>query len=153
MAMKSPCTNATWPASPSRAAYRLARSTWYSLMVTPVTEQPANLAICRAGPPAPAAHVQQHLHTRLDFRHAVRKVVLVTRDGLPEGLAVGEAAEVEGLAPAGTRTGPSRGCSIWSRVVISKGWLSPSSSAQRAIHEVASTYCLVNEAYASFLAC
>lgn len=45
-----------------------------------------------------AANVE-HLHALLDA-NAVCQVVLVTGNGLVKGLAGGEAAEVEGLAPA-----------------------------------------------------
>lgn len=44
-----------------------------------------------------AAHVKD-LHTLLDA-DTVGEVVLMAGNGLVEGLAVGEAAEVEGLAP------------------------------------------------------
>ena len=41
----------------------------------------------------------ENLHSLLD-PHAVGEVVLMASNGLVEGFAVGEAAEVEGLAPA-----------------------------------------------------
>jgi hypothetical protein len=41
----------------------------------------------------------ENLHALL-HAHAVGKVMLMTGDSLVEGFAVGEAAEVEGLAPA-----------------------------------------------------
>lgn len=52
-----------------------------------------------AGRAANAAADVEDLHALLDA-HAVGEVVLVTGNGLVEGLADGEAAEVEGLAPA-----------------------------------------------------
>lgn len=87
-----------------------------------------------------AANIED-LHSLLDA-HAVGKVVLVAGNGLVERLAVGEAAEVEGLAP-------TIFVQIGSEVVVATCLLAHGQLSGRA----GISYCLVNVAYSAVRAC
>lgn len=87
-----------------------------------------------------AANIED-LHSLLNA-HAVGEVVLVTSNGLVERLAVGETAEVEGLAP-------TIFVEIGSEVVVAGCTLAQSQLSGG----VCKAYCLVKVAYSAVRAC